>query len=132
MTTQELVDKRKEIIRRNCRGYDNSLKLSGASSFTGILDWIDKQHIDESYISDISHTIKSKIRQIMQIACMRADRIHNRRALEWLNNEHNYEEISAYITEYTILNSTIFSIDKETVREFNESHKGGYVHKHNR
>lgn len=125
LTTQELIDKRKETIRRHCRGYDSSLKLSGTSSFIGILDWLDKQHItEESYISGISDTIKSKIRQTMQVASMKAARMNNQRAFAWLDNTHNYEEIYASVREYTMLNITVFSIDKETVREFSESHKG--------
>ena len=129
LTTQELIDKRKETIRRHCRGYDSSLKLSGTSSFIGILDWIDKQHITEESINAISISIKNKFDAAIHMANMKASRMKNQRALEWLHNSNNCSEVFASMGEYRILNTTVFSINKETVDKFSVTHKNDGVYK---
>lgn len=119
MTTQELVEARKRRIKLSVAGYDQTLKLSGKMSLMSIINKIDSDSVpsnDDSdamanYISSLYNTTTA----VLRFASTKAMRT-NKRAYQWLQSEHNTQEVWATLRMYATLGTEVYTVSEEAIK----------------
>lgn len=119
MTTQELVDARKRRIRLSVMGYDQTLKLSGKMSLMNIINKIDSTSVpsndDSDAMMNYTTSLYNTTTAVLRFASTKAMRT-NKRAYQWLQSEHNIQEVWETIRMYALLGSEVYTVSEEAIK----------------
>lgn len=116
MTTQELIDARKRRILLSIRGYDQTLKLNGKMSLVNIINFIDKSSVPSGDdMADYISGLYNKTTAVLKFASTVAMR-KNKRAFQWLQSEHNTQEVWESIRMYATLGHEVYTITEEAMQ----------------
>lgn len=119
MTTQELIEARKRRIKLSVAGYDQTLRLSGKMSLMNIINKIDSTSVpsndDSDAMGNYINSLYNTTTAVLRFANTKAMRT-NKRAYQWLQSEHNTQEVWATIRMYALLGAEVYTVSEEAIK----------------